>query len=217
MLVQNISSNLVDVLGNAFWVYYNTLICISYITLLYMLRKKECPGQQQFLKWKFSSEKKNGVHDFMCATSSQPTSKVGSHHLHYCEAIFFHLSQFMVTLTFEQCLSFWLLFKLAKKSRGKFSCSSYKAFFIFWIIETGSHLSFKACVFSCINQISIYEKQSPVIPWQRELLCFSGQEDEYNTQTFLHFLKSPLSLQCKVYLFITAFYLFNVFEINSGM
>ena len=117
----------------------------------------------------------------MCATSSQPTSKVGSHHLHYCEAIFFHLSQFKVTLTFEQCFSFWLLFKLAKKSCGKFSCSSYKAFFVFWIIEAGSHLSSKACAFSCINQISIYRKQSPVIPWQRELLCFARQEDKYRT------------------------------------
>ena len=70
---------------------------------------------------------------------SQPTSKVGSHRLHYCEDILFHLSQFMTKFTFEQCLSLRLLFKLAKKSRRKFSCSSYKAFFIFHVVETGSH------------------------------------------------------------------------------
>ena len=70
---------------------------------------------------------------------SQPTSKVGSHRLHYYEDIFFHLSQFMTKFTFEQCLSFWLLFKLAKKLRKKFSCASYKAFFIFHVIETGSY------------------------------------------------------------------------------
>ena len=41
----------------------------------------------------------------------------------------------MTKFTFEQCLFLWLLFKLAKKSRRKFSCSSYKPFFIFQIVE----------------------------------------------------------------------------------
>ena len=57
------------------------------------------------------------VLEYLVVYGSQLTSKVGSHHLHYCEDIFFHLSQFMTTFTFEQCLSFWLLFKLAKKLR----------------------------------------------------------------------------------------------------
>ena len=64
---------------------------------------------------------------------------------------YFLLSQFMTKVTFEQCLSFWLLFKLVKTPRRKFSCSSHKAFFIFHIVETGSHFSSKACAFSCIN------------------------------------------------------------------
>ena len=77
--------------------------------------------------------------EYLVFYGSQPTSKVGSHHLHWFEDILFHLSQFMTKFTFEQCLSFWLLFKLAKKSHGKFSCSSYKTFFMFHIIETSSH------------------------------------------------------------------------------
>ena len=32
---------------------------------------------------------------------SQPTSKVGSHRLHYYEDIFFHLSQFMTKFNFK--------------------------------------------------------------------------------------------------------------------
>ena len=63
----------------------------------------------------------------------------------------FHLLQFMAKFTFEQYLSFTLLFKVAKKLHGKFSCSYYKAFFIFQITETGSHFVFNACAFTCIN------------------------------------------------------------------
>ena len=69
--------------------------------------------------------------EYLIVYGSQLTSKVGSHQLYYCEDILFHLSQFMTKFTFEQCFSFQWLFKLAKKSRGKFSCLSYKAFFIF--------------------------------------------------------------------------------------
>ena len=41
--------------------------------------------------------------EYLVVYGSQPTSKVGSHRLHYCENIFFHLSQFMIKFTFEKC------------------------------------------------------------------------------------------------------------------
>ena len=68
----------------------------------------------------------------------------------YCQDNFFHLSQFMTKFTFEQCLFFCLLFNLAKKSHQKFSCLSYKAFFISQILQS-SHFSSKECEVSCIN------------------------------------------------------------------
>ena len=49
---------------------------------------------------------------------TQSASKAGSHCLHYCEVISFHLCQLMTKFTFEQCLQIWLLFKLAR-NRGE--------------------------------------------------------------------------------------------------
>ena len=58
--------------------------------------------------------------EYLVVYGSQPASKVGSHRLHYCEDIFFHLSKFMTKFTFEQCLLFWLLFKLARNRMESF-------------------------------------------------------------------------------------------------
>ena len=55
--------------------------------------------------------------EYLVVYGSQPASKVGSQRLDY---IFFHLFQFMTKFTFERCLLFWLLFKLARNRMESF-------------------------------------------------------------------------------------------------
>ena len=89
-------------------------------------RNKKWNQSSDLFHWKYSQNQQkcctcltmwiflNVVH------GSQPASKEGSHRLHYCEDIFFHLSQFVTKFTFEQCLLFWLLFKLARNHAESF-------------------------------------------------------------------------------------------------
>ena len=97
-----------------------------------------------------------------------------------------------------------------KKSRGKFSRSSKTAFFIFQIVETGSHFSFKACAFSCINLISIYIYIYIYI-WKVEpsnsLAKKAASFRRIGRRIRGRFPQNSLSLECKAYLFILVFYL----------